>query len=117
MPESDVVFEDAFSVSPNSSSRFDERIFASPAGNIKARCLAGASSLALATGSRVSNESNDREIYQRSSVLIQPLSAPAVVRNKETDVRVENEMEMRCGNRRLVSAVSNNPVAVFPISS
>src|SRR6266404_2827530 len=93
--------------------KFDERIFASPTGNIKARCLLR---VFLGAGHRGSRRMSkwkvtiEEPIKQNRPRAYLALS-PAVVRNKETGVRVKNEMEIAVEIDG-VSAVPNNPVAV-----
>src|SRR5229473_390135 len=93
--------------------KFDERIFAAPAGNIKARCLLR---VFLGAGHRGSRRMSKRkvtiqELIKENCPRAYLTLSPAVVRNKETGVRVENEMEIAVEIDG-VSAVPNNPVAV-----
>src|SRR5260370_26733300 len=93
--------------------KFDERIFASPAGNIKARCLLR---VFLGAGHRGSRRMSKREVTIQQLIKENRPRAhltfsPAVVGNKETGVRVENEVKIAVEIDG-VSAVPNNPVSV-----
>src|SRR5713101_9542002 len=88
-------------------------IFASPAGNIKAHCLlrvflgAGHGRCHRMSKRKVTIQELIKENRPRAYLTL----SPAVVRNKETGVRVENEMEIAVEIDG-VSAVSNNSVTV-----
>src|SRR5437879_5063002 len=74
--------------------KFDERIFASAAGNVKTRCLLcvffGAGHWARSRRSK--RQVTIQELIKENRPRAHLTFSRAVVRHKETDVRIENEV-------------------------